>query len=394
MKTFRRNALAALCATACLSLALPAFAQQSGGQPTGENAAGKVELTQVATFDHQVTGVTVTEDGRIFVNFPRWTEDSPVSVAEVVNGEIRPYPNEEWNAWRNAKKNEISSEDHWVNVQSVVADRKGNVWVLDPAAPAAGFLVPDGPKLVRIDLSTNRPAQTIAFDEDVAPQGTYLNDVRFSPDGRHAYITDSGAPGSLIVVNLESGEARRLLEGHPTTTVDEDVVVSHRGEPVRRPDGRGAEFAADSIELSKDGERLYWKPLTGRTLYSIRTDVLEDPQASADEVAAAARDEGQVGVTDGLWLDDQDRLYLSALEEDAVKVREGDRVSTLIEDERLRWPDTFSQGPDGAIYVTTSRIMDMAWFKPDSPIQLETQLWKFLPPSEQPTGSVTPEPAQ
>ena len=75
-------------------------------------------------------------------------------------------------------------------------------------------------------------------------------------------------------------------------------------------------------------------------------------------------------------------------------MREGDRVSTLIEDERLRWPDTFSQGPEGAIYVTTSRIMDMAWFKPDSPIQLETQLWKFLPPSEQPTGSVTPEPAQ
>ena len=63
MKIFRRNALAALCASACLSLALPAFAQQSGGQPTGEDAAGKVELTQVATFDHQVTGVTVTEDG-------------------------------------------------------------------------------------------------------------------------------------------------------------------------------------------------------------------------------------------------------------------------------------------------------------------------------------------
>ena len=284
------------------------------------------------------------------------------------------------------------------------ADLESMRWfLLQEVAGEAGFddlvamaqvRMPDGPKLVRIDLSTNRPAQTIAFDEDVAPQGTYLNDVRFSPDGRHAYITDSGAPGSLIVVNLESGEARRLLEGHPTTTVDEDVVVSHRGQPVRRPDGRGAEFAADSIELSKDGERLYWKPLTGRTLYSIRTDVLEDPQASADEVAAAARDEGQVGVTDGLWLDDQDRLYLSALEEDAVKVREGDRVSTLIEDERLRWPDTFSQGPDGAIYVTTSRIMDMAWFKPDSPIQLETQLWKFLPPSEQPTGSVTPEPAQ
>ena len=34
-------------------------------------------------FEHQATGVAVSADGRVFVNFPRWTEDSPVSVAEV-----------------------------------------------------------------------------------------------------------------------------------------------------------------------------------------------------------------------------------------------------------------------------------------------------------------------
>ncbi|HEX8401438.1 MAG TPA: hypothetical protein VF628_06995, partial [Allosphingosinicella sp.] len=37
-------------------------------------------LTQVASFDHQVTGVAVTADGRRFVNFPRWTDDAPISV--------------------------------------------------------------------------------------------------------------------------------------------------------------------------------------------------------------------------------------------------------------------------------------------------------------------------
>jgi hypothetical protein len=93
-------------------------------------------LKKVATFDHQVTGVTVSEDGRIFVNFPRWSEDVPVSVAEVMkDGSIRPYPNDEWNSWRNAKMSEISPKDHFVTVQSVVADGKGSLWVVDPAAP-------------------------------------------------------------------------------------------------------------------------------------------------------------------------------------------------------------------------------------------------------------------
>lgn len=114
-------------------------------------------------------------------------------------------------------------------------------------------------------------------------------------------ITDSGARGALIVVDLESGEARRLLDGHPSTQVEKGVVVTHRGEPVRRPDGRSPEFAADSIELSNDGETLYWKALTGRTLYPIATDVLDNANASEDEVASAAQTVGETVVTDGLW---------------------------------------------------------------------------------------------
>ncbi|MBV8966146.1 MAG: hypothetical protein JO191_08225, partial [Mycobacteriaceae bacterium] len=174
-------------------LATTSLAQQAGA-PSHD-----AQLQQVAAFEHQVTGVTVSKDGRIFVNFPRWTEDAPISVAEVTpNGQIKPYPDDQWNSWRNAKKNQMSAGDHFVCVQSVVADAHGNVWVLDPAAPATAAIVPGGPKLVRIDLKTNKVAQVIRFDETVAPQGSYLNDVRFSPDGHHAFLTDAGAKGALV----------------------------------------------------------------------------------------------------------------------------------------------------------------------------------------------------
>lgn len=349
---------------------------------TAAPAAKGPALVEVAHFEHQATGVAVAEDGRTFVNFPRWTEDAPISVGEVVDGKVKPYPDEEWNSWRNAKKNEISPKDHFVCVQSVVADGKGSLWVVDPAAPATGFLVPAGPKLVRIDLKTNKVADTIAFDQKVAPQGTYLNDVRLSPDGTHAYLTDSGPTGALIVVDLKTGKPRRLLSGHPTVQAEKDVVVKHDGQPIRRPDGRGIEFSADGIELSKDGETLYWQAVTGHTLYSISTKVLDDEDASADQVAAAVKKVGENGVSDGLWLDRKGRMYISDAEDDAVKRREGDKVSVLLQDERLRWPDTFSQGPDGAIYVTASRIMDMSWYKPDSPIALSTTLFKFDPDAE------------
>jgi hypothetical protein len=30
------------------------------------------------------------------------------------DGSIKPYPDERWNSWRNARKNELSPKDHWV----------------------------------------------------------------------------------------------------------------------------------------------------------------------------------------------------------------------------------------------------------------------------------------
>jgi sugar lactone lactonase YvrE len=364
--------------TAALALALLSGGPSLGQQQAVPAPGGAARLQLVASFEHQVTGVTVAADGRIFVNFPRWSEDAPVSVAEVTgDGQVKPYPNEEWNAWRNARKDRVSPNDHFVCVQSVVADGRGSLWVVDAAAPATAQVVPGGPKLVRIDLRSNKVAQTIPFGETVAPQGSYLNDVRFSPDGRHAYLTDSGAKGALVVVDLQSGRARRVLDGHPSTQPEKGVVVRTDGQELRRPDGRGVEFAADSIALSPDGRHLYWKALTGRTLYRIATEALDDPRLSAKELESRIERVGESEPTDGLWIDKRGRLYLSAIEDNAVKVRDGGRDTTLVQDERLRWPDTFSEGPDGTVYVTSSHIQDMSWFKPENGPRLTTQLWRI-----------------
>ncbi len=360
-------------------LAHAALAQQ----PSPPSPGGTARLQLVAGFEHQVTGVTVAADGRIFVNVPRWTEDAPISVAELTRDgrdkpyQVKPYPDEAWNAWRNAAKNRMSAGDRFVCVQSVVADAHGNLWVVDPAAPATAPVVQGGPKLVRIDLRTNEVAQVIRFDETVAPQGSYLNDVRIAPDGRHAYLTDAGAKGALVVVDLRNGRARRVLDGHPSTRPEKDVVVKTDGRELRRPDGRGVEFAADSIALSSDGRVLYWKALTGRTLYRIDTDALVNPGLSPRDLEASVTRVDETEPTDGLWIDRRGRLYLSAIEQDAVKVRDGDRVTTLVQDKRLRWPDTFSEGPDGTIYVTSSRIQDMSWFRPETGPRLATQWWRI-----------------
>jgi hypothetical protein len=56
--------------------------------------AFSAELREVASFpDKQITGVGVsTKSGRIFVNFPYWSDDHSISVAEIVNGQPKRFP--------------------------------------------------------------------------------------------------------------------------------------------------------------------------------------------------------------------------------------------------------------------------------------------------------------
>jgi DNA-binding beta-propeller fold protein YncE len=174
-------------------------------------------LELIATFDHQITGVSVhPASGRIFVNFPRWTEDSPASEAEVLTPNIsEPFPpKSDWNSWRNTRKNELDPAKYFICVQSVVVF-KDSLYVLDPAAPAFGPVVKGGAKLVEFDLIKNKTKRIILLNEQVAPHGSYLNDVRFSPDGKFAYITDSSAIGAIVVVDLKKQNAKRVLHGHP-----------------------------------------------------------------------------------------------------------------------------------------------------------------------------------
>lgn len=353
-----------LAGAAALAAAVPAAAQG---------------LTQVAAFDHQVTGVAVAADGRRFVNFPRWTEDAPVSVAEVMkDGSLRPYPDARWNSWRNARANELPVSDYFVCVQSIVSDAQGNLWVVDAGAPGNEKILERAPKLVKISLATNQVTKVIAVPGDVALQGTYLNDIRFSPDGATAYITDSGTRGAIIVVNLASGRSWRTLDGSPTTQIDKTVTVTLDGKPLRRPDGRQPAFAADGIAISGDGRTLYWQALTGKTLYSIDTALLRQEVGDADR-QRAVKTVARTQVTDGIWMSKTGTLYLTSPTDYSIKRLNGSTVVTVLTDRRLRWPDTFAEGPDGTLYVTASHIQDSMWFKPGAPPALRTELFSFTP---------------
>lgn len=328
-----------------------------------DEAVGTLEL--VAQFDGAMpTGVTVSHQGRIFVNFPKWGDEVQFTVAELQNGRPVAYPSE---AFNRTNENDLASA--LVSVQSVVVDPHDRLWILDTGSPMFQPTQFGGPKLVCVDLKTDQIIKTILFPQTVALPTTYLNDIRFDlrrgTEGM-AFITDSSDQGAngIIVVDLATGESWRKLNDHPSTKAealtDFRPVVEGRPFLERQPDGttKPVTMGADGIAIAADGSRLYYCPLSSRRLYSVAIDALCDRTLSDEAVAATIKDEGDKGGgADGLESDAAGCIYATNYEHNAILRRQPNgEWETVVHDPRLLWADTMSIATDGYLYVTSNQL--------------------------------------
>jgi len=333
----------------------------------GAAAAGTAKIERVAAFTGAMpTGVTVTETGRIFVNFPKWGDDVQYTVAELRDGKTYAYPDAAFN------RDNPDPAKGLISVQSVVADGQGRLWILDTAAP--GFAAPraGGAKLVAVDLATDKVVKTIVFPAGVILPTTYVNDVRFdfrAGSEGVAYVTDSSltGPGGIIVLDLASGAATRRLSGSRFTAPDPAFVPRVEGKVLatKGPDGKPQPFnvASDGIALSPDGATLYFTALSSRTLYAVPTALLRDPGVGEAQLEQAVRDLGRKGASDGLEADAKGTVYAGDYEHNAIRsLAPGGTWKTLAQGPDMLWPDTMSIGPNGYLYVMANQLHRQAGF--------------------------------
>lgn len=326
-----------------------------------EEALG--ELEPVAYFDGAMpTGVSVSHNGRIFVNFPEWGDGIEHTVAEVRDGRPVAYPDEAMNT-----TDPDDAASALVSAQSIVVDPADRLWILDTGRPMFGTPEYGGPKLVCVDLESDRAVKTILFPQDVALPTSYLNDVRFDlrrGEEGMAFITDSSdsGPNGIVVVDLASGESWRRLHDHPSTKAEQppSFLLIVEGRPLA-----GIKMGSDGIAIGADGSRLYYCPLASRQLYSVATDALADRSLDDDAVARTVVEEGDKGgAGDGMESDAAGNIYATNYEHNAVLRRRPDGTwETVAHDPRLLWPDTLSVATDCYLYVTANQLHRQAQYQ-------------------------------
>lgn len=318
-------------------------------------------LRQLGTSDDlQWTGIARSSDGRLFVNYPRWSDRYEFAVAEIFDDRdpsgVRPYPDAATNDWSREGPSAALWRERFVGVQSVHIDRQDRMWVLDTGE--VDRITGRQAVMYEIDVDTNTIVRTLPLSFDVAPEGSYINDIRLTPDGHWAFISDSGL-GAIIVMDTTTGDTRRVLADHPSTKGNADRIITIDDRPwLFNETGEPFVVHCDGIAVSPDARWVYYKAISADPLYRVPVDLLIDERVGADQLAGSVEELGDAPITDAMIFDDAGNLYFSAMEHNAIIYRTPEGTyRDLVRDPIISWPDSFAiDRKNNRLVFTTAQI--------------------------------------
>ena len=310
----------------------------------------------------QITGVTVSDKGEVFVNAPTWRSGVEFAVAKISDsGHFEAYPNKELNSCVASVR---VSDDCFLAVQSVVA-HNDKLYILDTRNPQFKG-VKDAPRIFVVNLEMNKVENILTLSSDAYHSDSYINDLRIDEKTNRIYMTDSGHAG-LVIYNLDDNSSYRILDNHKFTRA-ETSTLDIAGTPFTNT------VHSDGIALDSQHDIVYFHALSGYTLYAISTRDIQP--VSNDNIARKVRKIATTGAPDGMIYQDG-ILYLADLEKQLVQYLTPDfTLHTLVDGDAVNWADTFSLH-DNSLYYTNSKIQDAG----SDVSQMEFEVYKVALPS-------------
>lgn len=334
----------------CTCLFLVGFHFHTPHKVTAKPSTNQLEIVAELPQGAEVGNIAVTADQRIFCSVHSFFDNTnrAIEVLDQQNWQI--YPNPDWGQVPDANPPNWSGLNNTLGIQ---ADGTGKVWFLDNPGPA----FPTG-RLIAWDTRRNELHKVIYLPPPIITENAFLND--FAVDAKHEaiYIADTagGADAALIIVDLKSGLARRVLQGSPSTVPEEiDIKIDDR---VITSGNESARIGINPITIDPAYEWVYFGAMNGTSLYRIRTSDLLNQSLSEQQLRQKVQRYGDKPISDGITVDSTGNIYITDITANAIGVTNSSgKYQILYQDnQKLSWPDGLAIGPDSYVYGTVNQL--------------------------------------
>lgn len=310
--------------------------------------------------------LSVDSSERIFFSFHPEAHP-PVNLALWEHDGWKAFPSAEWQPGG-------SHPQALHEVLGVRLDRENRrLWALDNGKHG---LHP--PRILAFDADTGQLQHIHTFPREIAKLGSHYNDFQISPDGQTLYIADAsffGQSPALLVYEHAENRSRRVLFQHPSVDAERYLpqVAGRKMEILGLVSLRPG---VDSIALSRDGNWLYFAPVTNNYLWRVRTALLRDNSQKPHSLRRQTQRFALKSMSDGIIAGPSGPIYLTDPEHFAIhQIDTQGTLETLVRNkELLRWPDGLSIGPANqnaddrqqALYITASGLHEHLGRAPSS----------------------------
>lgn len=305
--------------------------------------------------DTRPGNITITPDGRVIIT--QQPLDAPeLRVVQVLaDGSKQPYPTLDW------ADGPDSGEVGIAATIGITTDSQGIVWILDMGSETSPA------QFVAWDSKSDTLHKVIEIPAEVIRPISFLQDFALDEDRGQLYIADmtftspaSAAQPAFIVVDIESGAARRVLQSDPALMpVEHDVVIKDSLMGFRDDSDKavGWKMGLNPIAIDPDFEYVYFGTVNGDDVFRLPAAALADNTLDDAALSAQIETYAHKRPSDGFIVDDQGRIISGDVEASAIGMATPAGYEIIAQDDiRLAWPDGFAFAPDGTLYVTTNQL--------------------------------------
>ncbi len=253
-------------------------------------------------------------------------------------------------------------------VIGIVCDKSHILWVLDMGDAE------HSPKLWGWNVEENRLHAVHYIPREACAPNSFHQDLVIDNVRSRAYIADMGQAGiktgpnpALVVVDLNTGEMRRVLDGHETFMPEKSLVMKAEGEPLTftGEDGKTepVHLALNPIALDEEGGWVYYSTMSPGALHRMKAEALADFSRTDKEIADTIEVFSDKPSSDGIAFH-AGKVYITNVDKGAITIAaEGGELSAWYQDEQeMIWPDALAIAPDGSAVVVVNQLNRAAPF--------------------------------